>query len=99
MNFMRMLFYTSDVEEVKLASDQFARAEIPCEVRQSPVLKALPRIEPCAELWIRNDKDCNRAFMLCVQLGIGFSRRRHSCRAEDIVVATHDPAEARAKAA
>jgi hypothetical protein len=96
---MKMLFYTADPEEVKLASEQFARAEIPCEIRHSPVLKVLPDVPACAELWIRNDKDCHRAFMLCVQLGIGFSRRNHSRRAEDLLIPTHAPAEPQAKAA
>ena len=96
---MKMLFYTTDLEEVRLASTHFAQAQIPCEIRYSPALKALPEVPPCAELWIRNDKDCHRAFMVCVQLGIGFSRRHHACRVEDLAVATHDPAEARARAA
>ena len=96
---MKMLFYTTDAEEAKAACEQFARAEIPCEVRRSPALQVLPDLPPCTELWIHDDKDCHRAFMLCVQLGIGFSRRHHAHRAEDIVIATNDPAEPCARAA
>jgi hypothetical protein len=96
---MKMLFYTNDIEEAKAACEEFARAEIPCEVRRSPALRVLPDAPPCSELWIHNDKDCHRAFMLCVQLGIGFSRRHHAWRAEDIGIATDNPTETCARAA
>jgi hypothetical protein len=96
---MKMLFYTSDLDEVRLATNHLAQAQIPCEIRHSPTLKAFPELPPCTELWIRNDKDCHRAFMVCVQLGIGFSRRHHACRIEDIAVASHDLTEASARVA
>jgi hypothetical protein len=69
---MKMLFFSSDDSEVEQVSHEFVQAGIPCEVR-----KATQRNGhlPDAELWIRNDRDCHRAFMLCVQLGIGFARR------------------------
>jgi len=74
---MKMLFFSSDEMEVKTASQKFATAGIPCEVRTTPLTRAEPPDRVSAELWIRNDKDCHRALMLCVELGIGFSRRSH----------------------
>ena len=74
---MKMLFYSPDLSEVQLASQEFQNAGIPCEIRSSPVWKGHAVPPPCSELWITNDKDSHRAFMLCVQLGIGFSRRHH----------------------
>lgn len=72
---MKMLFFSADSSEVELATKEFANAGIPCEIRQSGQSRPVPQSVPHAELWIRNDKDCHRALMLCVQLGIGFSRR------------------------
>lgn len=69
---MKMLFFSADGQEVKSVSRQFAQAGIQCEVRNG---KAINGHIPEAELWIRNDRDCHRAFMLCVQLGIGFAHR------------------------
>lgn len=69
---MKMLFFSADGQEVQQVSRQFVEAGIPCEVRKG---KAINGHCPEAELWIRNDRDCHRAFMLCVQLGIGFARR------------------------
>jgi hypothetical protein len=69
---MKMLFFSSDNAEVQEVSREFTQAGIPCEVR-----KGLARnghaVE--AELWIQNDRDCHRAFLLCVEQGIGFARR------------------------
>jgi diadenosine tetraphosphatase ApaH/serine/threonine PP2A family protein phosphatase len=73
---MKMLFYSSDHAEVERVSREFALAGITCEVRHFPSRKGKP--VPDAELWIRNDRDCHRAFMLCVRLGIGFARRPHA---------------------
>lgn len=70
---MKMLFFSSDNSEVEKLSREFALAGIPCEVRPGSRAKGKSRD---SELWIRNDRDCHRAFMLCVQLGIGFARRR-----------------------
>jgi len=68
---MKMLFYSSDSSEVERVKTEFKAAGIPCEVRKG----TQPKASPHAELWIRNDQDCHRAFMLCVHLGLGFSRR------------------------
>ncbi len=69
---MKMLFFSSDDTEVEQVSREFSHAGIPCEIRNTFIQNGPPRE---AELWIRNDRDCHRAFMLCVQLGIGFARR------------------------
>src|SRR5205807_3976221 len=66
---MKMLFFSSDPSEVQSVAKAFDDADIPCEVR-----KGVRGIRSCPhpremELWIRNDKDCHRALMLCVQLG------------------------------
>ncbi len=69
---MKMLFFSSDNAEVEQVSREFAHAGIPCEVRSSACKWSKP-VE--AELWIRNDRDCHRAFLLCVQLSMGFAKR------------------------
>lgn len=69
---MKMLFFSADGAEVRQVSREFTHAGIPCEVRNGKAVNGHP-VE--AELWIRNDRDCHRAFMLCVQLGIGFAHR------------------------
>ena len=72
---MKMLFFSSDVSEVERVGDEFVRAGIPCEIRKGPALNGKVHRPPQAELWIRNDRDCHRAFMLCVHLGVGFAKR------------------------
>jgi hypothetical protein len=69
---MKMLFFSADQSEVQEVSREFVQAGILCEVR-----RGRPRsgVVPETELWIRNDADCHRAFLLCVQLGMGFARR------------------------
>ncbi len=69
---MKMLFFSSDPLEVEQVSREFTQAGIVCEVRHG---RQRHGTVPDVELWIRNDGDCHRAFMLCVQLGIGFARR------------------------
>ena len=70
-----MLFFSSDNSEVELVEKEFTQAGIDCEVRKG-ALSRKPKAKPRdAELWIRNDRDCHRALMLCVHLGIGFSKR------------------------
>ena len=69
---MKMLFFSSDSAEVRQVSNEFTQAGIPCEIRNEGRVRGTFRE---AELWIHNDSDCHRAFMLCVQLNIGFARR------------------------
>jgi hypothetical protein len=71
---MKLLYYSSDNSEVAQVGKEFSEAGIACEVRPGEGLKLLHQ-PACAELWIRHDRDCHRALMLCVQLGVGFARR------------------------
>jgi len=72
MQRMKMLFFSSDNAEVQEVGHEFTQAGIPCEVRKGPAHNG-HAVE--AELWIQNDRDCHRAFMLCVERGIGFAKR------------------------
>ena len=83
---MKMLFFSSDRLEVEQVSRQFTQAGIPCEIHE-PKLKGSSHAVD-TELWIQNDKDCHRALLLCVQLGIGFARRPN----DDEVLDTPIPA-------
>ena len=78
---MKMLFYSSDGAEVELVSKRFLDAGIPCEIRNGPFPAPNDSHGSDTELWIRNDKDCHRAFMLCVALGLGFARRKEKAMA------------------
>ena len=71
---MKLLYFSSDDREVAQVGKEFTEAGIPCELRYGDRLSIVHH-PPCTELWIRNDRDCHRALMLCVQLGIGFARR------------------------
>ena len=73
-NIMKMLFYSSDWTEVELVRKEFLDAKIPCEVRVYGETKGIPASAIDAQLWIKNDHDCYRALMLCVQHGIGFGK-------------------------
>jgi hypothetical protein len=72
---MKMLFFSSDSSEVRHVCKEFVQAGIPCEVRDSPRPAGRHQAPPQAELWIHNETDCHKGWMLCVQLGMGFSRR------------------------
>ena len=72
---MKLLFFSPDGSEVAEVGKEFTHAGIPCEVRNNSVSSEVLQESACAELWIQNDEDCHRAFMLCVQLGVGFARR------------------------
>jgi hypothetical protein len=82
--FMKLLFFSPDDSEVALASKECAQAGIPCEVRSSPtLLEGTPTI-PQTELWIKDDSDSHRALMLCVSLGVGFTKRTNKDAIIDI---------------
>lgn len=70
-----MLFYSSDSSEVDRVSQELVNAGIPCEIRKGPALNGKSSASPQAELWIRNDRDCHRAFLVCVHHGVGFAKR------------------------
>ncbi len=84
---MKMLFFSSDPSEVEHVRREFALAGIPCEMRHAHVSHGRTLD---AELWIQNDTDCHRAFLLCVQLGMGFARRP----GEAMQTLSLDPADA-----
>ncbi len=70
---MKMLFFSSDNTEVEQVRREFDNAGISCEVHNACRQSEFAANE--SELWIRNDQDCHRALMLCVQLNMGFARR------------------------
>ena len=73
---MKMLFFSSDLAEVNQARKEFLAAGIQCEIRNRPSSNGTAAASAFhSELWIHNDNDCHRAFLLCVQLGIGFAKR------------------------
>ena len=71
---MKMLFFSPDHTEVQQLGREFLNAGIPCEIHDADRAKIESACRE-AELWIRNDQDCHRALMLCVQLNMGFARR------------------------
>lgn len=73
-----MLFFSYDAAEVELACAELAAAGIRSEVRTGLSRSENPEEPVCKELWIHHPKESNRALMICVQLGVGFSRRRTS---------------------
>jgi hypothetical protein len=75
---MKMLFFSSDTSEVQRLKEQFDAVGVACEIRD----QSNPDTSTYVELWIRNDKDCHRAFLLCAQLGLGFATRAARARPE-----------------
>ena len=75
---MKMLFFSSERAEVESVRQEFVKAGISCEIRDSRAPKNMSTGSSDAELWIQNDQDCHRAFMLCVQLGVGFAKRANA---------------------
>ncbi len=74
---MKLLYFSSDVAEIKRLSEELREAGVPCEVRTGPVSEGLIPNSAHAELWIQNERDTHRATMLCVELGAGFAKRTH----------------------
>jgi hypothetical protein len=72
---MKLLFFSNDLSEVELASQALRQAGVPCQIRHSPEAKRRSERFPETELWITNAKHTNKAMTLCVQLGVGFSKR------------------------
>ena len=73
---MEMVFYSRDRLEVQRVSQELVAASIPCEVREGIVARDdLPNL-PAPQLWIQEDGDLHRAFMLCVEHKIGFAKRK-----------------------
>ena len=77
---MKLLFFSSEREEVELVRKELVEAGTPCEVRDRAIA---PGGNPSdAELWI-HDKDSHRALMLCVELGVGFFKRAVTLAIDD----------------
>jgi hypothetical protein len=72
---MKMLFFSADGSEAEVVNRELVSAGIPCEVRQSPAAGGPVAQTASVEVWLRNDADCSRASLLCVQLGVGFATR------------------------
>ncbi len=87
---MKMLFFSADENEVQHVCKEFSQAGIRCEVRTGPNAAGMPPNPSPAELWIQDDRDCHRAFMLCVQLGVGFARRPFKAHTMDMDDALFD---------
>ena len=71
---MKMIFFSRDRLEVQRVSQELVAASIPCEVREALAKDTLPNL-PAPQLWIQEDEDLHRAFMLCVERKLGFAKR------------------------
>ncbi len=71
---MKMVFFSSDRPEVQRLGQQLAEAGIPCEIRLGAGRNGVSRLFREAELWVKRDRDCSRAFLFCVTAGLGFAR-------------------------
>ncbi len=71
-----MVFFSSDRADVQRLGKELEGAGIPCEVRKELMVEGAPLHLREAELWVQNDGDSHRAFLLCVQRNAGFARRR-----------------------
>ena len=72
---MTIVFFSKDRLEVQRVSQELVAASILCEVHEGLVASDDLPILPAAQLWIREDGDLHRAFMLCVEHRIGFAKR------------------------
>jgi hypothetical protein len=72
---MKMLFFSVDATEVQEVGESFQTAGIHCEIRRTSSLGHAGRHPPETELWICDERDCHRAFMLCVRQCVGFAKR------------------------
>lgn len=72
---MKMIFFSRDRLEVQRLAKELADAGIACEVRKEVMVGEAVVHLPEVELWVQNDDDCHRAFLLCVERNAGFARR------------------------
>ena len=72
---MKMVFFSPDKAEVQRLGSELEGAGIPCAIRKELLVEGAPVDLREAELWIRNDNDSYRAFLLCVERNAGFARR------------------------
>jgi len=72
---MKIIFFSRDRLEVQRVRQELVAASILCEIREGLVTSdGLPN-PPAPQLWIQEDGDLHRAFMLCVEHKIGFAQR------------------------
>ena len=72
---MKIVFFSRDRLEVQRVSQELVAASIQCEVREGLVTSDDLPNPPTPQLWIQEDGDLHRAFMLCVERKIGFAKR------------------------
>ena len=72
---MKLMYFSSDLEEVELLRKEFTEAGIPCQIRIHHSREGVVGNSAYAELWIEHARDSHRAWMLCVELGAGFAKR------------------------
>ncbi len=73
---MKMVFFSPDKAEVQRLGKELEGAGIPCEVRKEVAVEGAQVHLREAELWVQNDGDAHRAFLLCVERNSGFARRQ-----------------------
>jgi hypothetical protein len=71
---MKLVFFSGDRREVERVEQALAVAGIPCKVRGCTRSKGAQQNLRETELWVVNDRDCSRAFLLCVEAGGGFAK-------------------------
>ena len=70
-----MIFFSANSAEVQQLGKALSDAGVPCEVRKEVIVEGAPVKLPEAELWVQNNNDSHRAFLLCVERNVGFARR------------------------
>jgi hypothetical protein len=68
---MKMLFSSSDTDEIKQVKKKLFEAGIPCEVRHNPIARSVFGARTCPELWVNNEGDILKALKV-----VGTSRLR-----------------------
>jgi hypothetical protein len=80
---MKMLFFSDDYSEVDQAGKELQAVGIACEIHNAPGGVVLPLVPLCAELWIHDNKDSQRALIRCAEVGVGFYKRPSRATPED----------------
>ena len=72
---MKLLFFSRDKSEVTELSKELKTAGIACEIRRGSKKRSNGCCFGESEIWLQHDRDCHRAFLLCVERGVGFAKR------------------------
>ena len=72
---MKMLFFSTDRDEVEFVRQNLVDAGIVCEIHDRGVITGLSLRPSDAELWVLRDREYYRAALVCAELNIGFARR------------------------